>query len=246
MNGGPAVCNFTVPHQCVGSAPGVPWWDISPFLPSGTYVHGELNDPKIRTDYWSIEIGIPIKEYIRYNKYSSYPPRPGSYWRIDFSRVEWHITIHETSTGLVYWKDTSKPEENWVWQATYNNPPNMHLPETWGYIQFADGPVNSTPLQKDPQWPVRDALMKVYYALTKYYSTHLQYTTDLSVLVSEEGLPEYVAQGTCTSVPVIVLGNPTGFTVTSTLHNMVGHVKNDRYLWFESKPSLLELLVMNN
>lgn len=78
----------------------------------------------------------------------------------------------------------SVPAQNWVWQPTYVNPPNIHLPETWGYLQFSTGrslvlafvsviyfsdPVNSTKLVRDAEWPVRVALMQTYYALTKVW-----------------------------------------------------------------------------
>jgi len=236
LNGGPAVCNFTVPDQCVESAiaDGVPFWDIAPYLPSATYVSGKINDPITGTRYWSIEIGIPLKQYVMYNRYSSYPPKVNSYWRINFSRVEYHIYVHQTENGPVYWKNTTQPVlDNWVWQPTYVSPPDIHLPETWGYVQFADGPLNETPLIRDPQWPVRDVLMKVYYALVAYRKKFNNYVTDIMRLQQDAGLPSYVVEGACASVPEIVLvNNATGFEVTASLHDMIGHVGNDRSLWF--------------
>jgi hypothetical protein len=238
LNGGPPVCNFTVPGQCRQSAPewGVPYWDISPWLPSGVFINGTINDPVVGTKYWSIEIGIPIQQYVRYNNYSTYPPPIGSYWRLDFSRVQHHIFVHTYPNGTkVYWKDNTKPDENWVWQPTYVNPPNMHLPETWGYIQFADSNVNGTKPIRDPQWPVRDALIQVFYAETLLEASGHPYTTDLRILVQSYGLPQYIANGLCAGVPVVeVSEDPKLFIVTVKKDSMVGHIRNDRYLWFDS------------
>jgi hypothetical protein len=237
LNGGPPVCNFTVPGQCVSSAPewGVQFWDISPYLPSGVFINGTLNNPTLGSTFWSLEIGIPIRQYLRYNQPQfAYPPRIGQYWRVDFSRVQWEITIHDNPDGSrSYWKVPGKPENNWVWQPTYVNPPNMHLPETWGYIQFADDRVNATPAVKDPQWPVRDALAKVYGAEVVLQNAGNGYSTNLMVLVSEGGLPQYVADGTCAEVPVIMLSEEYGFLVMVQKENMLGHMRGDRYIWFE-------------
>jgi len=232
LNGGPAVCNYTVAGQCDISAPdfGVPNWDIAPNLPSAVYVDGKLNDPISGSRFWSIEVGIPISEYLLYEQKSS-PPRHGTLWRVDFSRVQWHISIHRADTGWVYWK-VNMPEDNWVWQPTYYDPPNIHLPETWGYLQFADGNINQTRVEKDPQWPIRDALMKVYYAQTNYNEIHNQYAPNLSTLVQAGLLPSYVADGACTSPPQIML-NSKGFEASSKKGGSLGHVGDDRLLWFD-------------
>jgi hypothetical protein len=92
--------------------------DIAPYLRSGTYVDGVLNNPEKGTKYWSIEIGIlnviplaliltsgiPIREYLRYEGRGE-RVRDGEYWRLDFSRVEWHIkTVYLPDGRVVYWK----------------------------------------------------------------------------------------------------------------------------------------------
>jgi len=237
LNGGPPVCNATVPDECQTTAPewGVPWWDISPYLPSAVYINGTLNNPEIGSTYWSIEIGIPLQQYVRYNQAkATYPPQPGQYWRLDFSRVEHHIITHRNPDGSeVYWNDPSKPEENWVWQPTYVDPPDMHLPETWGYIQFADDNVNKTQIIPDPEWPVREALTKVYGAEVELNNSGLPYSTDLNILVSKGGLPSYVAKGLCAGVPEIILDKVYGFIVTVSKSSMVGHMRGDRYILFD-------------
>uniref|UniRef100_A0A6B2L877 Carbohydrate-binding domain-containing protein n=1 Tax=Arcella intermedia TaxID=1963864 RepID=A0A6B2L877_9EUKA len=230
LNGGPPVCNYTQPGQCQESAPGVPYWDISPDLPSGVHLEGTLNDPTQGSKLWTIEIGIPISQYLRYCPTSPAPPAHGSYWRIDFSRVEWHVMVGGAPPA--YWKKPGVPEENWVWQPTYVDPPNMHLPETWGYIQFSTDPALSTPLVRDPEWVARDALMKVYYAETEYYAANKRYTDSLALLVGA-GLPRYVAEGKCAGVPAISFDDTSFLATVSGVPGKIGHVRNDRLLWFQ-------------
>lgn len=80
-----------------------------------------------------------------------------------------HVVSFKTSLAIV-----RTPAENWVWQPTYANPPDIHLPEKWGYVQLADHFVNKTKEVCDPQWPVRDALSKVYYAEVEVPCTFLK------------------------------------------------------------------------
>ena len=50
----------------------------------------------------------------------------------------------------------------WVWSP--QGEVAMHLPERWGMLQFASGPVNATPPQYNIQWTVRAVAAAVYYA----------------------------------------------------------------------------------
>lgn len=78
---------------------------------------GALNDPIKGSRGWEIEICIPLAQYVRYENRSRAPPRAGDRWRINFSRVEWHVYTHTLPNGTqVYWKNQSVPAENWVWQ----------------------------------------------------------------------------------------------------------------------------------
>jgi hypothetical protein len=60
---------------------------------------------------------------------------------------------------------------------------NMHLPERWGVLQFAEGPVNGTIPQRYPDWPAREVAMALYYAQKAFADSHNgSYTTDLAAL----------------------------------------------------------------
>jgi len=235
-DGGPPVCNQTYPPgACALTAPqcGIPWWDISPSLRSGVYVDGELNNPRVGTKYWSIEIGIPIQEYLRYERRGK-NINNGDYWRLDFSRVEWHLSVVKLPDGSeVYWKTNPEVAENWVWQPT--SKVNMHLPESWGYVQFSSEKVNSTKLVRDIQWPVRQTLIQIYYAQADLYSRTQMYTVSLRVLVFY-GLPDSIVLGHCSLIPSIQIDKEHGYIATAyDKYNpqVVGHIRSDRLLWFD-------------
>jgi len=113
-------------------------WNIEN-LQTAVYIEGTLNDPTDIDNFWSVEIAIPIKTIIEFTS-SGNPPRHGDQWRINFSRVAWHIEVVEgryakkkdPTTGKVPYN----PQENWVWSPSGRV--NMHQPETWGYLQFSE------------------------------------------------------------------------------------------------------------
>jgi len=127
-------------------------WEIGG-LRTGVWLTGSLNDPTDEDQGWSVEIGIPWGALVppdtgmgrsspgtaptRGNHGN--PPQPGDTWRINFSRVDWPLTVvdgfyHKAAapTG-----DNPHPESNWVWspQGTIN----MHIPEMWGMVRFMEG-----------------------------------------------------------------------------------------------------------
>jgi hypothetical protein len=103
-------------------------WEI-PGLRTAVHVEGTLNDPKDWDRGWSVEMAFPWKAFEERSGYAR--PRMGQEWRINFSRVEWRT---ETVDGK-YRKLPGK-EDNWVWSP--QGVVNMHVPEQWGFVRFAD------------------------------------------------------------------------------------------------------------
>jgi hypothetical protein len=63
----------------------------------------------------------------------------------------------------------------------------MHLPERWGMLQFASGPVNATPAQYNIQWTVRAVAAAVYYAQHAWRhgpGKGVAYTDDIATLAA--------------------------------------------------------------
>jgi len=99
-------------------------------LQTAVSLRGTLNDPSDTDDGWSVEILLPWRS-LREISNCPVPPNPGDRWRINFSRVQWHRTVE----GGSYVKVPGRPEENWVWSP--QGEIDMHVPENWGYLEFA-------------------------------------------------------------------------------------------------------------
>ncbi|EXZ16490.1 hypothetical protein M067_1961, partial [Bacteroides fragilis str. J-143-4] len=98
-------------------------WDC-PGLKLAIHREGTLNKSKDKDKYWSVEMAIPHKALtMNFNN----PLKAGNCWRINFSRVQW--------------LKAGGPEENWVWTPT--GKVDMHMPDRWGYLFFADEKVGT-------------------------------------------------------------------------------------------------------
>jgi hypothetical protein len=95
---------------------------------------GTINNPRDHDRGWTVELAIPWAAFAD-SGHNVVPPRIGSQWRVNFSRVEWDV---DTVRGAyVKRKDAAgKPlsEHNWVWSP--QGVINMHVPAMWGFVQF--------------------------------------------------------------------------------------------------------------
>jgi len=134
--------------------------DNMPGLVTAVHIDGSLNDPSDTDRGWSVEVAIPWEGLARYTgAKQACPPSDGDQWRLNMSRVNWLVDIidgqyHKVPRG-------AHPEDNWVWSP--QRAIDMHRPEQWGYVQFADGPAAETKAVPDPTWPAREMLMEIYY-----------------------------------------------------------------------------------
>ena len=99
---------------------------------------GTLNHPGDRDRGWTVELAIPWAAFADSGR-NVVPPRTGTQWRVNFSRVEWTVD----TAGGVYMKRTDAtgralPEDNWVWSP--QGVINMHVPARWGVVQFGGKP----------------------------------------------------------------------------------------------------------
>jgi hypothetical protein len=100
-------------------------WNI-PGLRTAVAVRGTLNKPTDKDHGWTVEIAFPWSAYA--SRLPVAPPKAGSQWRVNFSRVEWPKGHAEPGIH----------EDNWVW--TPQGAIAMHIPEKWGYLNFRDKP----------------------------------------------------------------------------------------------------------
>jgi hypothetical protein len=142
-------------------------------------IKGKVNDPKGGGCTWTVECALAHSDILSHTTKQT-APTVGTHWRINFSRVE-----HQGDT-------------NWTWQAQriwdpvlrkFAGKVAMHLPDSWGYVQFGDkildeNSANGKPEDgRDPSWPARLAAMNIYYAQRRYAELNKgQYASTLEEL----------------------------------------------------------------
>ena len=171
--------------------PAVHAWNIQG-LKAKVFGDGTVNQPGDKDKSWSVEIALPwkvLKECAPGKK----PPLAGDQWRVNFSRVEYRVEVKDGLYSKVADPATGKPlpEDNWVWAPT--GLINIHYPEMWGYVQFADGVIGE---RKDtfisrPEEEAKWALRHVYYKQKTHFQNYGAYADSLIEL----GLGEIKVKG---------------------------------------------------
>lgn len=208
--------DLRLPKPYRDGGPALNEWEI-PGFKSAIHINGTLNDPSDVDGGWSVEMAIPWAVLGEFAKCPC-PPMHGDQWRMDFSRVEWHVDIVDGR----YVKREGVPEENWVWSP--QGVIDMHRPETWGYVQFSTGKPSSDEFRRDPAEPARMYLMDVYHAQRAYREKSGRWSESLAELEVE------VPQGAHSPS---LSRTPDGFTVSAivTASSEMWHVREDSLLW---------------
>jgi cellulose/xylan binding protein with CBM9 domain len=168
--------------------PAVHAWDIAG-LRSAVDVRGTINKPGDRDEAWTVEVAMPW-EILREAAPNKSAPRPGDQWRVNFSRVEWHV---DPIDGKYVKRRDSKgskplPEENWVWSP--QGAVNMHMPERWGFVQFAgeNAGAGTAAFVENPNERVKWALRRLYYRQRQFRASNGRYAADLAALNASDVL----------------------------------------------------------
>ncbi len=169
--------------------PAVDAWDVRG-IDAAVHVQGTLNDPSDTDDGWTVEIKLPWSS-LEEAAPGGRPPQAGEQWRLNFSRVDWPLAVKNGT----YEKDldTTKahPERNWVWSP--QGAIDMHRPEHWGIVQFADAEVGTATVSVDerPNRRVKAALRRLYHRQRAHHEAHGTYAGSLAALnASNVQLPE--------------------------------------------------------
>ncbi|XEC95797.1 carbohydrate-binding family 9-like protein [Paenibacillus tarimensis] len=164
--------------------PCVNGWDISG-LRTAVHINGELNKPGADNRSWSVEVAMPWR-ILKECASGARPPLPGEYWRVNFSRVQWQVEVKDGKYVKKINPDTGKPypEDNWVWSPM--GLIDMHYPELWGYVVFADTGEHETPFELPGDELVKWQLRKVYYRQRNYYAAHGRFCSRLEELTDDE------------------------------------------------------------
>lgn len=158
--------------------PCVNGWDIRG-MKTAVHIDGKLNDPSAMKENrkWSVEVAMPwtiLKECAKEGR----PPKLGEFWRVNFSRVQWQVEVEDGKYVKKIDPETGQAfaEDNWVWSPM--GLINMHYPELWGYVFFADGAeqeLPELPADEYKKWELR----QVYYWQREYFSVHEAFSTEL-------------------------------------------------------------------
>ena len=161
--------------------PAVHSWDIDG-LRSAVYRNGTVNQPEDRDSGWSVEVAIPWSA-LRETAHRRVPPGAGDQWRVNFSRVQWHLDVSAGAyVKRVDAAGDTLAEENWVWSP--QGLVNMHYPEMWGIVQFAIDEVGERVRRFEPDSRDRDKwiLRQVYYLERTMWERQGRYTTNVREL----------------------------------------------------------------
>jgi len=203
--------------------PAINAWDIYG-LETGVEIDGTVNNPSDIDSQWRVEMAIPWDVLAQGAGVDS-PPRPGDFWRINFSRVEWPVEISGGKYIKYKNRKTGKiaPELNWVWSP--QGLINMHYPEMWGYVYFSDNIAGEgisqyeLPGSEKIKWTLR----QVYYGEKEYFLKNKAYTAKISEL-NVENLDKYQIQlaATMSLFESAIIDTTTGLT---------WHIKDDGLIW---------------
>jgi hypothetical protein len=192
-------------------------------------IQGRANDPTGKGALWSVEMAFSYRDLLAHMPIPVILPQPGHLWRINFSRVE--------RQGQVNW--TWQPQR--VWDASvgkHRGQINMHLPDAYGYFVFGDNdPEHSSDyLQtRDMSWPLRLAVMNVYYAQHHYKELHGRFSEDLKAL--DKFLDQCIVSPFEISIST---GSDNTFLVKATDGSLKASVTDDRYMLIEAIEDAIE------
>ncbi|KAJ3311498.1 hypothetical protein HDV04_003985 [Boothiomyces sp. JEL0838] len=136
-------------------------------------IKGKLNDINSVNKQWSVEIAFPLQQL--YQLTAASHPKDGDFWRINFSRVEYHV-----AKEFGEYVKTNPVEDNWVWSP--QGEIAMHLPERWGILQFSTSTRFDTPPKYHDEWQIRSIAMELYYNLHSFRDANGFFTNDVSLL----------------------------------------------------------------
>lgn len=156
--------------------PHISAWHIDG-LRTAVNVWGSINDPTDKDQGWSVEMAFPWS-VLRQAARTHRDTLAGKVWRVNFSRVQWELEVEDGA----YVKVEGRSEDNWVWSP--QGLVNMHFPEQWGYVLFANRPVGgeSVPFVKPPAEEAKKALRAIYYRQQRFRAAHGRFTASLDSL----------------------------------------------------------------
>lgn len=189
-------------------------------------VRGTLNHTGDTDQGWTVELAFPWKVLSERARHAG-PPTDGEQWHINFSRVEWQVTV----TNGAYVKVPKQPEDNWVWSPT--GVIDMHRPEMWGMLQFSSSTsvTERVTVTDVLGQPAREQVLGVYYAQRDFWKEHQRWATNLDELEK--------ASWKATTFPTKLEVTPDGYTSAAAFiengKERIWRIRQDRLLTLDEK-----------
>ena len=176
INANEAVWDLFIPRPNRSGGRNLSSWDIKG-LKKAVHIVGTLNNPSDKDSSWNVELAIPFVSLGIRNNFI----KAGTIWRMNFSRVQWQL---DTSSG-VYARKRDKisgkllPEHYDVWSP--QGIVNLHYPERWGYVLFADT-LSSAGFLNEEEEKLKLTLWKYFYLQQQYNKENGKYAATISQL----------------------------------------------------------------
>lgn len=152
---------------------------------TAVHIEGELNNPDAKSKFWSVEVVMPFTTLMECTPKSGSRPEIGDYWRVNFSRVQWKVDVVDGQFVKRTNPQTGQPlaEDNWVWAPT--GVINIHYPEMWGFVFFADENASGNYTIPENEYR-KNMLRQIYYLQSHYLEDHGTYAKTLAELNAPE------------------------------------------------------------
>ena len=150
-------------------------------LETAVSIDGKLNDPNADNRKWSVEIKMPMRSL---KEAAGALPKPGDYWRLNFSRVQWTVEVKDGQYQKVLGPSGRPlPEDNWVWAPT--GVFDIHRPQYWGFLFFTENG-EEYPIPEDER--LRFDLYCLFEEQRAYFREHGCYCAEADALCAAAGV----------------------------------------------------------
>lgn len=200
-------------------------------IQKNVFADGTINTPGDIDKYWSVEWSFTFEALAKESKRKESLPAADEVWFINFGRAEWNLTVtadNKYQKVAEHWLHSNNSW--WAWNPCGSV--NLLLQNRWGLMQFKRNIHDKSFHFK--RWPVYKALFDVFDAMNAYKGKHGNYIDQLEEL----DIPPYLYTRRCVEIPTISFNQTsTEFTVSvksRTLQNTIGHIRQDRYVQFDT------------
>lgn len=179
------VWDLFLPRPYRSGGKGLSSWDIQG-LKKAVYLSGTLNNPEDKDFGWSIELAIPFTSLGVWRN----SIKPGTIWRMNFSRVSWDIdSTSSVPSKYVRKKDPKTgrllPPHYYVWSP--QGAIDLHMPERYGFVKFVEA-LSDRSFLSDNIETLRLMLWKYFYLQQQYKTNNGKYAASLDILDKAAGV----------------------------------------------------------